>query len=43
MAFTFMSMKAEFTIKHLGRLDLKVVDDQYQKTHLGRVDLKGHL
>jgi len=43
MSFTFMCMKAEFTIKHLGRLDLNVVDDQYQKTLLGRVDLKGNL
>jgi len=38
-----MCMKAEFTIKYLGRLNLMVVDDQYQKTLLGRVDLKGHL
>jgi len=43
MSFTFMCMKAEFTIMHLGRLDLKVVDDQYRKTLLDRVDLKGHL
>jgi len=43
MAFTFMCMKVEFTIKHLFRLDLKVVDDHYQKTVLDRVDLKGHL
>jgi len=37
-----MFMKVEFTIKHLGRLKLKLVDEQYQKTVLGRVDLKGH-
>jgi len=43
MSFTFMCVKVEFTIKHLGRLDLKVVDDQYQKTLLGLFDLKGHL
>jgi len=43
MAFTFMFMRAEFTIKHLGRLDLNVVDDQYQNTLLGGVDRKGHL
>jgi len=38
-----MFMKAEFTIKHLGRVELKVVYDQYSKNLLGRVDLNGHL
>jgi len=38
-----MCMKAEFTEKRLGRLDLMVVDDQYQKTLFGQVYLKGHL
>jgi len=32
MSITFMRMKAEFTIMHLGRLDLKVLHDQYQNT-----------
>jgi len=42
MSYAFMFMKAEFTLKHLGLLDLMVVDGQYQKTLLARVDLKGH-
>jgi len=43
MSFTFMCMKAEFTIKHLGRLELMVVDDLYHKTLLGGVHLMGLL
>jgi len=27
MSFTFMCMKAEFTIKHLGRQDIKIVQN----------------